>query len=269
MKTSESIKELATALCKAQAAMGAAEKGSANPFFKSKYADLMSVITAIKLPFSENGLSFTQFPITIGESCSGQKSKLTRGETVTNQASRLTNLPGKWVEYEYTFFAGVTTRLMHSSGEWIESEYTLPIVKKDPQSVGSAITYARRYALQSISGLPTADDDAEIAMGRNIDASPAKREKFNRKIDLPKKSYSSAPEDGKDVIQETMNELSGMIDSSATADELRQLYKAIPLYFSTYQGTSSDKERCDNIIDGLLNKCSYKGKVLSSLVSNP
>ncbi len=131
MKSSETIKDLAEALCKAQAEMGGAVKDSANPFFKSSYADLTSVIKAIKQPFSNNGLSYTQFPI------SGEKA------------------------------VGVATRLMHTSGQWIEEECLLPIVKQDPQASGSAITYARRYALQSIAGIPTADDDAESAMLRN------------------------------------------------------------------------------------------------------
>ena len=130
MKSSETIKDLAEALCKAQSQMGGAVKDSANPFFKSSYADLTSVIKAIKQPFSDNGLSYTQFPI---HSEGG---------------------------------VGVATRLMHTTGQWIESEYVLPIVKKDPQAAGSAITYARRYALQSIAGIPTADDDAESAMLR-------------------------------------------------------------------------------------------------------
>ena len=58
---------------------------------------------------------------------------------------------------------------MHVSGQWVESEFVLPIVKQDPQAAGSAITYARRYALQSIAGIPTADDDAESAMLRGED----------------------------------------------------------------------------------------------------
>jgi hypothetical protein len=53
---------------------------------------------------------------------------------------------------------------MHTSGQWLESEFVLPITKQDPQAAGSAITYARRYALQSVAGIPTADDDAEAAM---------------------------------------------------------------------------------------------------------
>lgn len=130
MKSSESINELASALCNAQGQMGGAVKDSANPFFKSSYADLTSVIKAIKQPFADNGLSYTQFP-------------------VSNENG-----------------VGVSTRLMHISGQWLEMDYTLPTVKKDPQASGSAITYARRYALQSIAGIPTADDDAESAMLR-------------------------------------------------------------------------------------------------------
>jgi hypothetical protein len=133
MKASESINELASALCAAQSQMGGAVKDSANPFFKSSYADLTSVIKAIKQPFADNGLSYTQFP-------------------VNNDSG-----------------VGVSTRLMHLSGQWLEMEYTLPTVKKDPQAAGSAITYARRYALQSIAGIPTADDDAESAMLRGDD----------------------------------------------------------------------------------------------------
>ena len=133
MESSESINELASALCAAQSQMGGAVKDSANPFFKSSYADLTSVIKAIKQPFADNGLSYTQFP-------------------VSNENG-----------------VGVSTRLMHISGQWLEMEYTLPTVKKDPQASGSAITYARRYALQSIAGIPTADDDAESAMLRGDD----------------------------------------------------------------------------------------------------
>jgi len=136
MRSSESINELAAALCKAQGEMGGAVKDSSNPFFKSSYADLTSVIKAIKQPFADNGLSYTQFPI--------------------NFEDRI----------------GVETRLMHKSGQWLEMDYTLPTVKKDPQAAGAAITYARRYALQSMAGIPVADDDAESAMIRGDDKKP-------------------------------------------------------------------------------------------------
>lgn len=130
MNQSESIVKLSAALVKAQAEMSGAVKDSANPFFKSKYADLQSVIKAIKEPFAKYGLAYTQFPIT---SDSG---------------------------------IGVTTRLVHESGEWLECGFFLPLTKLDPQAAGSAITYARRYALQAMAGIPAVDDDAEMAMGR-------------------------------------------------------------------------------------------------------
>ena len=132
MNKSDQINHLAAALCKAQAEMGGAVKDAKNPFFKSSYADLTSVIKAIKEPFANNGLSYSQLPVT-SEGGGG---------------------------------VGVTTILMHSSGQWLESEFYLPLAKKDPQGGGSAITYARRYALQAMSGIPTADDDAEAAMMR-------------------------------------------------------------------------------------------------------
>jgi len=130
MNQSESIAKLSAAFAKAQAEMSGAVKDSANPFFKSKYADLESVIKAIKEPFAKYGLSYTQLPYTDEKGI------------------------------------GVTTRVMHESGEWLESTFTLPMTKLDPQAAGSAITYARRYALQAMAGIPAVDDDAESAMGR-------------------------------------------------------------------------------------------------------
>ena len=130
MNQSESIAKLSAALVKAQAEMSGAVKDSANPFFKSSYADLNSVIKAIKEPFAKHGLAYTQFPIT--------------GDNGI----------------------GVTTRLIHESGEWIECGFFLPLTKHDPQAAGSAITYARRYALQAMAGIPAVDDDAEGAMNR-------------------------------------------------------------------------------------------------------
>ena len=136
MRSSESINELASALCAAQSQMGGAVKDSANPFFKSSYADLTSVIKAIKQPFADNGLSYTQFPVTDENGM------------------------------------GVCTRLMHVSGQWLEDQFILPMVKRDPQAGASSLTYARRISLSSIAGIPTADDDAESAMLRGDDKKP-------------------------------------------------------------------------------------------------
>jgi hypothetical protein len=127
MNKSESIKHLATALSKAQAVMSGAKKSAANPFFKSKYANLEEVIACIKEPFESNGLSFMQFPI-----CEDDR-------------------------------AGVETIVMHESGEWISGSFMLKCTKLDPQGMASAITYARRYGIQSIAGIPSEDDDGNAA----------------------------------------------------------------------------------------------------------
>jgi hypothetical protein len=143
MEKSESIKELATALNKAQATLQVAKKGSENPFFHSKYADLLSIWDACREALTTNGLSITQIADTGAE--------------------------GKAV---------LETVLMHTSGEWIKGRLPLLPVKADPQAQGSAITYARRYSLSAIIGLCTEeDDDAEGAMNREApkkDATEAK-----------------------------------------------------------------------------------------------
>ena len=127
MEKSESIKNIAIAMCKAQGEMGGAHKGANNPFFKSKYADLGSVVEAVKEPFSTNGLSYVQFPI--------------------NDGDRI----------------GVETILMHESGEWLSDKFTVKATKQDAQGAGSVITYCRRYGLQAVAGIPSEDDDGNAA----------------------------------------------------------------------------------------------------------
>ncbi len=127
MNKSDSIKSLAGAMCKAQAEMGGAHKGANNPFFKSKYADLGAVVQAVKEPFANNGLSYVQFPINDGDKI------------------------------------GVETILMHDSGEWLMNSFTVKATKQDAQGAASCITYCRRYALQSVAGIPSEDDDGNGA----------------------------------------------------------------------------------------------------------
>ncbi len=127
MEMSPSISAIAEALAKAQAVMRHATKDSTNPHFKSKYADLASVLEAIKEPFQANGLSLSQHP-------GGDGDRIT-----------------------------VTTILMHKSGEHLKSTLTLIPTKKDPQGAGSAITYARRYAAMAVAGLAADDDDGNAA----------------------------------------------------------------------------------------------------------
>lgn len=134
MKRSEDIKELAAALSKAQAEMGKAKKSKKNPFFNSDYADLEAVWDACREPLTKNGLSIIQVP-----------DFNDKGEMV------------------------LETSLMHSSGQWVTGQYPIRPVKADPQSLGSAITYARRNSVGPMSGVVVTneDDDGEHAMARD------------------------------------------------------------------------------------------------------
>lgn len=123
VKKSESIKALAVALNKAQSAIPTVSFDKVNPHFKSKYASLTAVWDACRKPLAENGLSVSQ------------------GFTENNDK----------------IFC--VTTLLHSSGEWMEFEFPMLISKQDMQGFGSASTYAKRYALSSLLGIVSDDDD--------------------------------------------------------------------------------------------------------------
>ena len=127
-------KSLAAALVKAQASMGAAVKDSKNPHYRSSYASLSAVLDAVVPCLNAQGVAVLQLPHQEG---------------------------GTQVQ--------LTTILMHTSGQMLSSTVATPMGKKqDAQAVGSAITYLRRYALQSIMGLPVEDDDGNAASRRTV-----------------------------------------------------------------------------------------------------
>lgn len=128
---SPEVAKLFAAIHAAQGVMTGVAKDSVNPHFKNRYASLENVIEAAKPALQANGLAFTQAP----------------GALVDGAIE-------------------VTTMLMHVSGEWLRSTLHVPLVKRDPQGVGSAITYGTRYALMATLGLPPVDDDAETATDR-------------------------------------------------------------------------------------------------------
>lgn len=139
---SQQINELAKALSVVQAHIKGAAKDSTNPFFNSKYADLSSVWEACRALLTTNGLSVAQ-----------------------------TNVPSE---------NGVTlvTTLMHTSGQWIEGSLFIRPSKDDPQGFGSAMTYARRYALAAIIGVSPEDDDGNAATGKTVSNKPTDNEDF-------------------------------------------------------------------------------------------
>lgn len=135
MLKSEQVNELAAALAKAQGQLEGAKKSSSNPFFKSKYADLAECWNTCREALTANEISVIQMPEEI------------------NENGRL----------------NITTMLAHSSGQYISSTLTMTVTKLDPQAIGSAITYGRRYALAAMVGLAQEDDDGEKAMERSKD----------------------------------------------------------------------------------------------------
>ncbi len=131
MEMSEQVNELATALSAAQSEIEGATKDKINPAFRSKYADLGSVVDACKAALVKHGLSFTQ---------------------VFEPSAEGTLM--------------LTTMLLHQSGQWLRGTCLMPLAKVDPQGYGSAATYARRYGLAAIVGVCPEDDDGNAASGR-------------------------------------------------------------------------------------------------------
>lgn len=134
MKSSPNIANLTKALLQAQKETGAAVKGSKNPFFKSSYADLPTVMEVVKEALNNNGVLILQPPA---------------------------HRDGK------NF---IDTILIHANtGEWMSGE-TEVVCKSDnnPQDFGAAQTYARRFGLQAMQFIPAEDDDGNKAAGRTV-----------------------------------------------------------------------------------------------------
>lgn len=160
LKHSSEIGELGKALASAGLEFDSAVKDTSNPFFKSKYADLAELIRATRPALSKHGLVVIQSPR-------------------VNERS-----------------ACVTTMLLHSSGQWLSDELELPAAqgtKFDAQTVGSAITYARRYAYQSILNIAGEVDD---------DGNAASHTKEYAKIKAENEEFNQLPEAEKRITQE-------------------------------------------------------------------
>lgn len=128
MKSSDALTAISPALVAALGELRGVAKDSKNPHFKNDYASLEAVIETARPVLLSHGLAFMQG---LGEYVGGAMT--------------------------------VSTRIIHESGEWIESDFQMPVGKSDPQGTASASTYARRYSLMGILGLPAVDDDGEAA----------------------------------------------------------------------------------------------------------
>ncbi len=200
MKCSNSTTQISAALAAAQGEMGTAKKTADNPYFKSRYADLASCIEATRGALSAHGLAVVQTA-----DCDGD-------------------------------LAIVETRLTHTSGEYFESRTVLKPVKADPQGMGSAVTYARRYAYMAIVGLAAEDDDGNAA-SRPADGQvtteamrPTARQTSTVQTDAKRKAYFANMaklgidgETAKNAVKERFD-LEHFND--ATLEQLRQVYEA-------------------------------------------
>lgn len=169
MEKSESIKELSAALVKFAGLMIKVGKDAANPSFENKYASLSNIIEVTQKPLADCGLAVIQMPA---------------GD---NQ---------------------LTTMLVHSSGEYIAETYTMKPVKSDPQGLGSAITYQRRYAMGAVLNL-NIDEDDDGNNGSRPHASekitPPKREGLTKEAVLRRLNMCKSKETLKAIWVETMD----------------------------------------------------------------
>jgi hypothetical protein len=178
MNSSPSIAALAKALNAAQAELRNPAFDSTNPHFKSKFASLVAVREAVMPILQKHGLALTQFP-KAAEGCSG-----------------------------------VVNRLMHVSGEWLEEECLLPLDKNNAQGAGSAVTYARRYSLQSIAGVVADEDDDGNGASKGRDEPKSDPETL--------KALAKAAETGKEAFykawHDTPLDKRKLVSQSAIAD---------------------------------------------------
>lgn len=148
MNKSNTIKELSSALAKAQAEVKNPHFDAMNPHFKSKFASLGAVREVVIPAFTKHGLSISQWP-------------------VSNDGH-----------------AGCVTHLAHSSGEWIEETFLIPVDKHNAHGYASAVTYSKRIAMQSVAGVVgDEDDDANAAVGDNVAGDRSEPKSYNAKKD--------------------------------------------------------------------------------------
>jgi len=168
------------ALAKALASVEGAQRNAENPHFKSSYADMASVIAAIR-PVAEHGIWYRQVP--------------------------KRDPDGVVIE---TFY-------IHESGDELSAGETfMPVNKRDPQGFGSASTYCRRYSLQTAFGIASEDDDAEAAMrgaerrdggGRQRNNEQQRRQQDNRR----------GPRDSEGMPDAAWSKLAGLLQATSTA----------------------------------------------------
>ena len=158
MERSESLVEFTKALSKFQGEITSVKKTAVNPFFKSKYADLDAVWDMCRKPLSSNGFALVQIPV---------------------------ELEGKLY---------LETLLIHTSGEYIKGYLALNPKAIDPQAIGSALTYARRYAMSAMLGVSAdEDEDAERATAKDTERLRERPSQAGRPVRIQAPSPDGVP----------------------------------------------------------------------------
>lgn len=178
----------AKAFVAAQKATEAVKKASTNPAFRSKYADLAGVVEAVVPALNEHGIGVLQFPGNDGDK------------------------------------VAITTELLHESGSSVRATLKLTPTKGDPQGVGSAITYGRRYSLLAATGAAPEDDDGNAASQSRSAPSEPKR------VDPPQPS-----------LKERAERFEGTLKIVKTVEELKKAYNLGGKLFDDLE--RSDPER--------------------------
>lgn len=185
MKTSDTVAAIAAALAQAQSEIKNIEKGKVNPHFKSRYADIADGLEVIRPILSKNKIALVQ---------------------ATN----------------YNADTGIfmlNTRLIHSSGEWIESSYPLPASGKAAE-IGSAITYARRYAAFALVGVAGTDEDVDGSDAADTKPQVAKRTKSDPEV---LKEGKEIAKQGSEAMREWWTKLSKDQRTSLTPADIAAL----------------------------------------------
>jgi len=177
MEKSEQINELAEALAKVQAKIKPAPFDSVNPYFKSRYASLGSVIEVAKV-IAEVGLSYSQLPVADG------------------------------------WYAGIENVLMHKSGQYISQRFMIPLdPDKNPvQEFGKAITYCRRYGLASMLGIYSDEDNDGNKPEQKEERKQEQKERKQEQKDDYKATRPYKPDELRDNIRSYAEKLNPATD---------------------------------------------------------
>lgn len=249
IRTSDDLgPEFYSAFVAAQANIGPALADKINTYHNSKYADLQSVIEAVRPHFAENSLAVMQFTFTRTGSIdrSYREDELIEEGNRSRKVSRPQYFPDgqPMMETVSVIYVLVRTRLIHSSGQWLEQDLEIPVsMGTNPsQAVGNATTYARRYSLMAIAGVAPDEDDGQSLTEPEFQDLGRRPPAQTRQTNKP--AGPTKPQNGKSRVESACERLR----SSENLSTLRALFE------SSYRdleknGTDDDLAKLEGVKD--------------------